>query len=52
MKFQGLVISNEALRVSIKKDLKYTYKKAYFRYYKKDDQKIKETRFWLTFAMF
>ena len=52
MKYKGLKISDEAIRIAIKKDLKYTYKKVYFRSYSKDDQKIKETRFWLTFAMF
>ena len=52
MKWKGLHISDETIRCAIKKDLKYTYKKVYFRSYNKDDQKIKETRFWLTFAMF
>ena len=52
MKWKDLNISNETIRIAIKKDLKYTYKKVYFRSYNKDDQKIKETRFWLTFAMF
>ena len=50
--FQGLKICDETLRRCIKNDLNFSYKKVYFRSYKKDDRRIQETRFWLTCALF
>ena len=40
------------MRQCIKNNLNYTYKKVYFRSYSKDEQSIKETRFWLASVLF
>ena len=40
------------IRKAIKNDIRYSYKKVYFRTYDEDDDKIKQTRFWITFELF
>ena len=45
-------VSAETVRKVIKDELKYSFKKTYFRSYTKDDQKIKKARFWITFELF
>ena len=40
------------VRSAIIKDLKYTFKKVYFRSYDVDDKKIKDCRQWLSFYIF
>ena len=51
MKFE-IEVSAETVRKAIKHELKYSYKKTYFRSYKKDDEKIKQARFWIAFELF
>ena len=48
----NLDIGLEAIRQAIKNDLKYTYKKVYFRSYEKDSKDVIKTRYWLAFHMF
>ena len=47
MKFE-IEVSAETVRLAIKHELKKTY----FRSYKKDDEKIKQARFWIAFELF
>ena len=48
----NLDIGPDAIRKAIKNDLKYSYKKVYYRSYEKDSEDITKTRYWLTFHMF
>lgn len=45
----NLNVSMSCVRNAIVNQLKYSYKKVYFRSYDIDDEKIIETRFWLSF---
>ena len=47
-----ICFSPSKIRNAIINELKYSFKKVYFRSYDIDDQKIKDTREWLSFHMF
>lgn len=51
MKFE-VDVSQSTVRNAIIKDLKYTFKKVYFRSYDIDDTKIKDCRQWLSYYIF
>ena len=48
----NIEISPEAIRLAIKNDLKYSFKKVYYRSYEKDEKDITTTRYWLAFYIF
>ena len=50
--FEGFNISLPSIKTIINKDLKYSYKKCYYRSYEKDSKQIIESRFWLTHYIF
>ena len=51
MKFNDLEVCQETIRTAIKKDLKFSYKKNYFRTYAANDLNLFKARRWLVFEL-